>query len=97
MKRYRKRPVIIEAVQWEPGQNDWVLQEIGVIINSADQEVKVKLSDRQWHRIPTGCGLMSTLEGDHIVAPGDWIIKGIKGEYYPCKPDIFEATYEAAP
>lgn len=36
-----------------------------------------------------------TLEGGHVVAPGDWIITGIQGEKYPCKPDIFEATYEA--
>ena len=36
-----------------------------------------------------------TLEGPHLVTPGDWIITGVKGEHYPCKPDIFEATYEA--
>ena len=41
-----------------------------------------------------GCGWIETLEGGHIVSPGDWIITGIKGEQYPCKPDIFEATYE---
>lgn len=40
-------------------------------------------------------GWIDTLEGGHIVTPGDWIITGIKGENYPCKPDIFEATYEA--
>lgn len=39
-------------------------------------------------------GWIDTLEGGHIVCPGDWIITGIKGEYYPCKPDIFEQTYE---
>lgn len=39
-------------------------------------------------------GWIDTLEGGHIVCPGDWIIKGVKGEFYPCKPDIFEATYE---
>ena len=38
--------------------------------------------------------LIETLEGDHIVSPGDWIITGVKGENYPCKPDIFEMTYE---
>jgi hypothetical protein len=38
---------------------------------------------------------VKTLEGDHLVTPGDWIITGVKGEHYPCKPDIFEATYEA--
>jgi len=39
--------------------------------------------------------LIETLEGDHLVSPGDWIITGVKGEHYPCKPDIFEMTYEA--
>lgn len=39
-------------------------------------------------------GWIDTMEGGHIVCPGDWIITGVKGEYYPCKPDIFEATYE---
>ena len=39
-------------------------------------------------------GWIDTLEGGHIVCPGDWIITGVKGENYPCKPDIFEATYE---
>ena len=40
-------------------------------------------------------GWIDTLEGGHIVCPGDWIITGVKGEHYPCKPDIFEQTYEA--
>lgn len=40
------------------------------------------------------CGWVETLEGGHIVTPGDWIITGVKGEHYPCKPDIFEMTYE---
>ena len=41
-------------------------------------------------------GWIDTLEGGHIVCPGDWIITGVKGERYPCKPEIFEATYELA-
>ena len=41
-------------------------------------------------------GWIDTLEGGHVVCPGDWIITGVKGEHYPCKPDIFEATYELA-
>ena len=40
-------------------------------------------------------GVIDTLEGEMTVTPGDWIITGVKGEHYPCKPDIFEATYEA--
>ena len=47
------------------------------------------------HRMMEVHGWIDTLEGGHIVCPGDWIITGIKGENYPCKPDIFEATYEA--
>lgn len=43
-----------------------------------------------------GYGAIDTLEGGHVVTPGDWIITGVKGEHYPCKPDIFEMTYEAA-
>ena len=39
-------------------------------------------------------GWVSTLEGGHVVTPGDWIITSVKGEHYPCKPDIFEMTYE---
>jgi hypothetical protein len=42
-------------------------------------------------------GWIDTLEGGHIVCPGDWIIRGIRGEHYPVKPDIFEATYEEVP
>jgi len=42
-------------------------------------------------------GWIDTLEGGHTVCPGDWIITGIKGEYYPCKPDIFDQTYEPVP
>lgn len=42
-------------------------------------------------------GWIDTLEGGHVVCPGDWIITGVKGENYPCKPDIFAATYEPAP
>jgi len=45
---------------------------------------------------PHGYGWIETLEGGHVVTPGDWIITGVKGEHYPCKPDIFAATYEPA-
>jgi hypothetical protein len=76
--KFRKRPVIIEATQW---------------FKFGDHpEVKAK--------IPFECedsdnkGWVETLEGGHIVTPGDWIITGVHGEHYPCKPDIFEKTYE---
>lgn len=44
--------------------------------------------------IDPGGGVIDTLEGTHIVTPGDWIITGVKGEHYPCNPDIFAATYD---
>ena len=50
----------------------------------------------KWTSDPVAMGIIRTLEGDHLVTPGDWIITGIQGEHYPCKPDIFAATYEAA-
>ncbi len=72
--KFRKKPVVIEAMQWFK-------------MGDHPQVIEATLSG-----MPI-C-LIETLEGDHIVSPGDWIITGIKGEHYPCKPDIFEATYE---
>ena len=72
MAKYRKRPVVIEAVQWQPGS-----RVPGVVNDASGPHVQ-------------------TLEGPLHVSPGDWIITGVKGEQYPCKPDIFEATYEPA-
>lgn len=83
--KYRKKPVVIEAWQWN-GQDqrewpnwieDWERDGRYVTWNSASEEMTIP-----------------TLEGDHTATKGDWIIRGIKGELYPCKPDIFEATYE---
>lgn len=48
------------------------------------------------HETVLGMGVIDTLEGPHLVTPGDYIITGVKGEHYPCKPDIFELTYEPA-
>jgi hypothetical protein len=54
-----------------------------------DRECQHCKGHMHWH------GWIDTLEGGHIVCPGDWIVTGIQGEHYPCKPDIFAATYEA--
>jgi hypothetical protein len=80
MGKYRKKPVVIEAMQYS-GAN---VQEI--IAFTGGQAIK-NGGKSDYMTIPT-------LEGDHIATTGDFIIKGIKGEFYPCKPDIFEATYE---
>ena len=77
MSRYRKKPIVIEAVCWT-GEN---FQEI------------TDWADDVWER--RGLLLMiHTREGTMTADPGDWIIKGVQGEFYPCKPDIFDATYE---
>ena len=78
MAKYRKKPVVIEAEQFNPDKARW---PGGVVQCEIDPD---KPKD---YRI-------QTLEGPFVVTPGDWIITGIKGETYPCKPDIFAATYD---
>ena len=77
--RYRKLPVEIEAIQWK-GDNT---EEIKMFCGESFLEYK-----------PPSSLLIGTLEGPHIASLGDYIIKGIKGEFYPCKPDIFKSTYD---
>ena len=86
MAQYRKKPVVIEAVQWlgrkiicPPGP---------VWFAEAEEQDRIQLAGDILH--------IKTLEGVMRANKGDWIIQGVKGEIYPCKPDIFEATYEAA-
>jgi hypothetical protein len=76
--RYRKKPVVIEAMQWT-GSN-W--DEIGDFM---EHSCTMTVND---------AFVIPTLEGELYASVGDWIIKGIKGEFYPCEPDIFAATYE---
>jgi hypothetical protein len=88
--KYRKKPVIIEAVQWT-GLN---LQEIKDFVGD---KLKYEIYDAAWQAgvAPPAVDMkIDTLEGEHIASKGDYIIKGIKGEFYPCKPDIFAKTYE---
>lgn len=80
-RAYRKKPVVIEAVQWT-GENHAEMCEF------IDPEV--------FEIIPRVGLVIHTLEGDHHASPGDYIIKGVNGEFYPCKPDIFTKTYESA-
>lgn len=78
--KYRKKPIIIEAVQWN-GSN---LQEVAALGGASEYQQDFLGDDL----------VIVTLEGEMTAGKGDWVIKGIKGELYPCKPDIFEATYE---
>lgn len=80
-RTYRKKPVVVEAVQWT-GENHAEMCEF------IDPEV--------FEIIPRVGLVIHTLEGDHHASPGDYIIKGVNGEFYPCKPDIFAKTYESA-
>jgi hypothetical protein len=78
MARYRKKPVEIEAVQYK-GNTGELPYEMGVTITRSQTG---------------GPCFLHTLEGEMRADVGDWIIKGVKGELYPCKPDIFAATYD---
>jgi hypothetical protein len=80
--RYRKKPVVIEAVRWT-GENYY--DEVRPFLRGQDHFVT--RADKV---------AIKTLEGTMDAGVGDWIIRGVQGEFYPCKPDIFEATYEPA-
>jgi hypothetical protein len=89
MAKFRKKPVVIEAIQWnKDGDHPNVVEVPPTVRDTIDARlVSAELVQLRW---------VGTLEGGHIVTPGDWIITGVQGEQYPCKPDIFEATYERA-
>lgn len=87
---YRKKPVVIEAFQWT-GERD--KHEAPTWIVEAIRAGSVRFENTG---TPRAALLIDTLEGTLRADPGDWIIQGVKGELYPCKPDIFAATYEAA-
>ena len=86
--RFRKKPIVIEAVRI-PNQDEMI--EHGLVIGFF---MKYKFED---FTIEEDKGYnIKTIEGTMHASPGDWIIRGINGEFYPCKPDIFEKTYEPA-
>lgn len=80
-RKFRKRPVVIEAIFYE---------------DTYDGETAVLrfCASRATYYTSHKSMVIDTLEGRFTASPGDWIIKGVKGEFYPCKPDIFEQTYE---
>jgi len=83
--KYRKKPVVIDAIKFT-GVNE---ERIKFISEFIGYEPEIVAIDGVLHLVIT------TLEGNHLAKPGDFIIRGVAGEYYPCKPDIFAATYEA--
>lgn len=91
MARYRKRPVEVDAIQWT-GEN--IVDVMGFM--HPQQPVHVNnLSHMRFTNADDLVGI-ETLEGLMVANKGDWIIRGVQGEFYPCKPDIFAATYEPA-
>lgn len=90
IKKYRKKPVEIEAIRWD-GLN---LSDVKSFVGDA---CKYDYYDDGYQVgvVPPSVDLfIHTLEGDMKCSKGDYIIKGVKGEFYPCKPDVFEQTYE---
>ena len=92
--KFRKKPVIIEAVRWTGSNIEEVLPFFGDFSKLPNTDGYVHPGSG--HCPPEGTLDIPTLEGVMTARAGDWIIKGVKGEFYPCKPDIFEQTYEAA-
>lgn len=86
--KFKKKPVIIEAVQWN-GDN---VGEILEFINHSD----IRIASHESEGVQKEELFINTLEGSMHASEGDWIIKGVHGEFYPCKPDIFDETYEPA-
>ena len=91
MPKFRKKPVEIEAVQFTDLDS-----YLAIVAWWKDVDTGTLTADEMFeYRRPIM--LLKTLEGTMAANPGDWVIRGVQGEFYPCKPDIFEATYEAAP
>ncbi|MCO7121931.1 hypothetical protein NIA71_08200 [Ihubacter massiliensis] len=88
--KYRKKPVEVEAFRWTGGIDqtedpEWIVEAI--------KDGRVVITSDNYN---TPYMVIQTLKGSHIAQPGDYIIKGVAGELYPCKPAIFEQTYEVA-
>lgn len=81
VKTFVKKPVEVQAVQWTGNNYDEIVDFAG--------EWNVEWSVEYWDKL-----IIYTLEGGHYVSLSDWIIRGVEGEFYSCKPDIFEQTYE---
>ena len=102
---YRKKPVVIEAMQLTGPSAAWhaVYRWVESSTLGSFNVNQLWLDPEKFAWPESGVGIdardgrmvIATLEGGHWADPGDWIIRGIAGEFYPCKPDIFEATYEA--
>lgn len=85
MPKYIKKPIAIEASQWHKHGD-----HPAVTYLPAEHAINMHCHQPDYY------GWIETLEGGHVVTPGDWVITGVRGENYPCKPDIFASTYDPA-
>lgn len=92
--KFRKKPVVIDAVQLTEALRD------AIVLDGVDCPPGVQRGATTWHqdnrKVWSAEFYIETLEGRMKAEIGDWIITGVKGEHYPCKPDIFAATYDPA-
>ena len=88
IKKYRKKPVVIEAIQWTGNNNEKINNFCSDLIGESPDESGIAYNN------PEGHVIIQTLEGKLSASIGDYIVKGVEGEFYPVKPDIFEKTYE---
>ncbi len=89
--KFRKKPVVVEAEQWFPGKQ---VAGVGPFYDPDSRVRDAMMGALVPGASPDDYGWIETLEGAYVVTAGDWIITGVNGEKYPCKPDIFEKTYE---
>lgn len=94
MGKFRKKPVVIEAWQWNDG-DEGARQLVEIGGGAISYESTISGPPHPETREDWGLLRVETLEGEHEATPLDWLIRGVKGEFYFCKPDIFDATYEA--
>ena len=89
MTKYGKKPVVVDAEVYREGMEDGWLHVLEKFIEVDPRQI-AEQKEAGIEMVP----VILTIEGYHVVSPGDYIITGVKGERYPCKPDIFNATYE---
>jgi hypothetical protein len=92
VQKFRKKPVVIEAIQWNNLNYKEISEFVGITLAPDLESETAYLAGKG---APTFSLSIPTLEGKMKAMPNDWIIKGVNGEFYPCKPYIFEKTYEA--
>jgi hypothetical protein len=99
LMKYRKKPIVIDAFKWTGDADqledpEWIVEKIRsgeITVHTGNDLARKRGGMKNWKDPYI---LIPTLEGTMEAQVGDYIIKGVKGEIYPCKPDIFEATYE---